>query len=419
MVVQCLRAEANGGSIKLYPMSIYQRGMRIRVVSWGRSVALWALLFYFSVCLVIPAPTAIAELDESDLEFYAYSNSNCQPCVERMTVLNSTYPGAKIVVHELADSIDYFESILDALNETLSREVVPHYPLVGVFEKDSLRAITDGAISVDSLRYVVEGQHEGVLVYFEFEGGDDVNQTFDDPDKIALFEELFKREGTIVRALRSFFSLVIPVATAALVDAINPCAFNSFVVFLTFTLFGVGRRRVLKIGLAFSAAIFLVYFSLGLGLIRFLSIFPWIKYIIAVFAGVLGVLRIIESFGRGVKHVPTAFAERISARLESALSPRGGFVAGAVTASLLLPCTSAPYFVALDLLSRRATLLSGLGLLVVYNLIIVLPFVAMTMGVHALSLSTMDIKLWVEERRRWINLAVGVALIVLSFITLL
>ena len=392
--------------------------MKIQDVSRRRDLALWVLLLSSSLCLAIALPSA-AEVDQATLEFYAFSNSRCEPCLERMAVLTSTYPGARFIVHELAEAenIRYFQRIDETLKEILSCQIVPDEPLIGVFEEGTLKAVTDGANSPEDWMWIVRKQHEGVLLCFK---SSYVNQTFTDPAKIALLQELFKKTIPVADdSFETFFSLLVPVTLAALVDAINPCAFNSFAIFLTFVLFSVGRRGTLKIGLSFSAAVFLVYFSLGLGLIRFLVPFPQIKYFIAAFAGTLGVLRIVDSLGREVKFIPAALAEKLTDRLESALTPWGGFFAGALTAALVLPCSSAPYFIALDLLSRRATFVSGLLLLVFYNLIIILPFIALTVGVHAFSLSTMDIKLWAKEKRRWINLLIGIVLISLCLTTLL
>lgn len=381
------------------------------------------LLLAFSICLAITAPSVVAEVKQSTLDFYAFSNSKCEACRERLAVLISTYQNAKIIIYELAEeeNVRYFQRIDEVLKEILSYQIIPYLPLIGVFEDNALKAITDVANSVEDWIGVVERQHGGVLIYFKqpLDKGD-VNRTFTDAAKIAVFEGLFKKTIPVADdSFASFFSLLVPVSLAALVDAINPCALNGFVVFLTFALFSVGRRGTLRIGLSFSTAVFLVYFSLGLGLIRFLQPLPQVKYLIAAFAGIMGALRVVDALGKEVKFVPTTLAERLTARFESALTPWGGFVAGITTAALILPCSSAPYFVALDLLSRRAALLSGLALLILYNLIIVLPFVAVTLGIHAFSVSTMDIKIWVKEKRRWINLLTGIVLISLSLTVLL
>jgi len=190
-------------------------------------------------------------------------------------------------------------------------------------------------------------------------------------------------------------------------------------VLLTFVFYGVGEKAVMKIGLAFSIGLFIAYFLLGLGLGRIIHRVPEIKYVISLVAAVFGILRIMEALGEKVKHLPDAFASRISTRIERVSDPRGGFGAGIVTGFLLLPCSSAPYFIVLSLLSERASMLPGLALLGLYNLIITVPFVAITVVVAGLLRSTMELKLWSLENRRWVNLLMGFGLILLSLLNLL
>jgi len=110
--------------------------------------------------------------------------------------------------------------------------------------------------------------------------------------------------------------------------------------------------------------------------------------------------------------MPGSFIIEITKYLERASNPWTGFVAGFVSASLILPCSSAPYFLALNLISENSTLFGGLILLTIYNLIIIAPFLILTVCVHTLSM--MDIKLWMTAKRRWIDLIVGLVLICLS-----
>jgi len=51
-------------------------------------------------------------------------------------------------------------------------------------------------------------------------------------------------------------------------------------------------------------------------------------------------------------------------------------------------------------------------------LIIVTPFVITTVVVHGLMRTTMDIKLWSMENRRWVNLLIGVTLVLLGLLNL-
>ena len=212
--------------------------------------------------------------------------------------------------------------------------------------------------------------------------------------------------------------LLIIVVSAAIVDAINPCCIGVFTVLLTFIFYGKNRKAVLSIGLAFTLGLFTAYLLLGLGLGRVFRNLPEIKYMISALAIILGTMRILEASGRKVKYLPDTFSKIISQRIEGVTTPKSGLVAGGLTGFLLLPCSSAPYFIVINMIADKPSIL-GLSLLILYNLIIVAPFIAITMIVYGLVFSTMELKLWYLESRRWINALIGVTLVVLGIINLL
>jgi len=234
-----------------------------------------------------------------------------------------------------------------------------------------------------------------------------------DIEDLARLEELFKGTDKIGQP-RDFKSLVIPVSAAATMDAANPCAINVFLVLLTFLFYGVGRKGVLGTGFALSVGVFISYFLMGLGLIRAFNSVYQLKYIAVAFAFFFGLLSIIEFLTHESRHIPAVFAKQITKYLEHSSNLHTGFFAGAITASLLLPCSSSPYFLALNLLMESATIIEGTLLLVLYNLIIVAPFMIITFFVHVLGVKTMDMKLWMLGKRRWINLLIGLSLVYLS-----
>ena len=85
---------------------------------------------------------------------------------------------------------------------------------------------------------------------------------------------------------------------------------------------------------------------------------------------------------------------------------------------MLLPCSSAPYFIVINMIANKPSFY-GLALLVLYNLIIVTPFVALTMIVYGLIFSTMEVKQWSLENRPWINALIGFTLVALGVVNLL
>jgi cytochrome c biogenesis protein CcdA len=351
------------------------------------------------------------------LQFYVISCPTCEGYKERVRILEDAYPQGAIVFYNIedGDNAQRFKRIAGLLDETL------YMPLVGVFEDGGLTAIASGSLSSDDWRMVVEGEREGVHAYVAIVKGQiDIIPLIDEPGKVKTIARLFTEPDiSVVPSDTGFLQLLAVVATAATMDAINPCCFSIFVVLLTFVFYGVGKKAVLRVGLAFTAGIFVAYLLLGLGFREVLRHVPEIKYVVTPIALVLGVLRIMEALGKEVKHIPGSFAGRISKRIEGASNPRNGFGAGIVTGFLMLPCSSAPYFIVLSLLSERASYAVGLAFLLLYNLIVILPFLMITVVVYGLVRSTMDLKLWSLENRRWLNLLIGVGLILLSVLNLL
>jgi len=351
------------------------------------------------------------------LQLYVISCPTCEGYKERVRILEDAYPQGAIIFYDIedGDNAQRFKRIAGLLDETL------YMPLVGVFEDGELTAIACGSLTSDDWRMVVEGEREGVHAYVAIVKGQiDIIPLIDEPGKVETIARLFTEPDiSVVPSDTDLLQLLAVVATAATMDAINPCCFSIFVVLLTFVFYGVGKKAVLRVGLAFTAGIFVAYFLLGLGFREVLHHVPEIKYVVTPIALVLGVLRIKEALGREAKHIPDSFAGRISKRIEGASNPRNGFGAGIVTGFLMLPCSSAPYFIVLSLLSERASYTVGLAFLLLYNLIVILPFVMITVVVYGLVRSTMDLKLWSLENRRWLNLLIGVGLILLSVLNLL
>jgi len=354
---------------------------------------------------------AISFIPNGTLSFYVISSSSCEPCMARIATAQKLYPEAPFIFYDIAEreNLRRFDEIVGVINEPF----LP-LPVFGVFEGGKLKAIVAGSSSEDGWRRIIEADFEGVSIYVDDgTGRAELKKIIESSEKIAKLRLLFT-EREIEGPPRSFIHLVVPISIAAAIDAVNPCALSVFLVLLTFVLYGAGRGTAMRTGLAFSAAVFITYFLMGLGLIRAFGRFPQIKYIIIAFAIFLGVLRIIEFLTGKRRHLPGSFIIEITKYLERASNPWTGFVAGFVSASLILPCSSAPYFLALNLISENSTLFEGLLLLAIYNLIIIAPFLILAVCVHTLSMKAMSMKRWMATKRRWIDLIVGLGLISLS-----
>ena len=366
-------------------------------------------------CLVLLAPRgAVAQLD--DLVLYVVTCPTCPGVNGRVNVLEDSMPAGELVFYDVAEKVNTnrFQRITETLGETL------YIPLTGVFRDGNLKAIASGDLSAEDWSRVYQEEWDGVPVYIAASKGQmELKKVVRDGEERETLHQLFTEPYVTATADEAGFLELLPmVAAAAAVDAINPCCFNVFVILLSLVFYDVGREAALRVGLAFSSGLFSSYLLLGLGLYSVIPRVPGIGYLVSAAAIVLGGLRMLDALGMDVKYLPDALAHRVSARIESVSSPMNGYWAGVATGILLLPCSSAPYFIVLNLLSERVFMVTGLALIALYNLIVVAPFVITTVAVHGLMRATMDIKLWSMENRRWVNLLMGATLVLLGLLNL-
>ena len=375
----------------------------------------WSKAVVLLLCLVLLTPQhAYAQRD--DLVLYVVTCPTCSGVSERVKTLEDSMPAGDLVFYDVAEKVNTnrFQRITETLGEIL------YMPLAAVFRDGNLTAITSGDLSAEDWRRVYEEEWNGVPVYIaESKGQMEIKTVIHDDERRKTLSQLFTEPYvSAVEGEAGFLELLPVVAAAAAVDAINPCCFNVFVILLSLVFYDVGRKAALRVGLAFSSGLFTSYFLLGLGLFSVLPRISGIKYLVSAVAIVFGGLRILDALGLDVKYLPDALAGRVSAQIEGVSNPRSGYWAGLATGILLLPCSSAPYFIVLNLLSERVHMITGVALIALYNLIIVAPFVITTVVVHGLMRTTMDIKLWSMENRRWVNLLIGVTLVLLGLLNL-
>lgn len=177
------------------------------------------------------------------------------------------------------------------------------------------------------------------------------------------------------------------ITSAALVDSINPCAIAVLLILLA-TLFMSGRKdKVLKTGFYFILGLFLTYFLFGLGLFSTLKLFQFAKYfhwgvgIFTIFVGLFELKTAIwppkeaKKVCIGGICTEDSYASRVIGRITTPLT---ALLAGAVISFIELPCTGGPYFFTLGYLAQNCTWSKIIPILLYYNIIFVLPLVAVT-----------------------------------------
>lgn len=180
--------------------------------------------------------------------------------------------------------------------------------------------------------------------------------------------------------------LTIPVVIgAALVDAINPCAFAVLLLLMMSIITSGKRRKALYSGLSFSLAIFISYFLMGLGLYSIIAGFQTSQVfmkLIGLIAIIFGLLNLKDFFwyGKGfLMEVPLTWRPSLKKVINRITTPFGAFLSGFLVSLFLLPCTSGPYIVIIGMLGSQVTHSSAIRLLVLYNLIFILPMILISL----------------------------------------
>ncbi|MBI9098346.1 MAG: hypothetical protein JEY91_07700 [Spirochaetaceae bacterium] len=187
---------------------------------------------------------------------------------------------------------------------------------------------------------------------------------------------------------------VLPILLAGLLDGINPCAFSTLIFLLSWlTLAGRDRRQILLTGIFFSSAVFLTYYTVGLGAFTALRssetvplIASALKYAMALLMVILGIIHIIDyrkvRQGRSGEITLQLSKER-KKKIHSLIrgkARQAGLFAGSITLGVLvtiyeLGCTGQVYLPTLMYMVRIERALSSYFLLGLYNLAFIIPLI--------------------------------------------
>ena len=214
------------------------------------------------------------------------------------------------------------------------------------------------------------------------------------------------------------------IGVAAIVDSINPCAFSILLVTVAF-LFSLGRLRsnVLEIGAAYILGIFVVYTLIGLGLMQVLHLFDTPHFmaklgaVLLVALGLTGLANhFVPEFPLKVR-MPSLGHGRMAALMEKASLP-SAFALGGLVGLCEFPCSGGPYLAVIGLLHDRATHAAGLGYLLLYNAIFVLPLAIMLLVASDRALLARA-EAWKKRNTRAMRLWGGQAMVVLGLLIFL
>ncbi|MBE0433747.1 hypothetical protein IBX73_09835 [candidate division WOR-3 bacterium] len=218
------------------------------------------------------------------------------------------------------------------------------------------------------------------------------------PDAEPIDQTALEAAGRSIAERFGRFTL-LGIAAAGLLDGVNPCAFATIVFFVSYLVF-LGRRRrdIVTMAVAFIGAVFIAYFTIGIGaykLLEYLTGFDIVARIIfvcfGVFALVLGVLSLRDFFlarkgqtDRMLLQLPLGIKQRIHRDIKERTAVGGivfgSFVAGLVISVLEFGCTGQIYLPTITFMISKAGLQVKPALaLLLYNVMFVLPLIAIAL----------------------------------------
>lgn len=221
------------------------------------------------------------------------------------------------------------------------------------------------------------------------------------------------------------------VLLAGVIDGINPCAFTVLLLFITALLgslqagehnLGAARTRLLGMGAIYIAAVFLTYLALGVGLLKTLDFFTRqhaparIGALIAILFGLWMVKDFfLPDFGWKLQ-APGRVGVIARQSAKKATIPAlivGGFLIGLCT----VPCSGAVYLGVLSLLALQPTALVGYGYLVLYNVVFILPLVAILIAASARP-TLNRLAHWNLHHKEWVRLTLGGGVVAMGLLIL-
>jgi cytochrome c-type biogenesis protein len=171
------------------------------------------------------------------------------------------------------------------------------------------------------------------------------------------------------------------IITTGLLDSLNPCAISLLLIYiaLMFTL-GKERKTIMTFGLFYISAVYVAYFLLGIGLLKFFILFDTPNLILifgAIISIIFGLLNIKEYFWPNLPfHIRMPYSVRQKANdIAYKATIPSAIILGLLVGITEFPCSGAVYITVLAYLQAKETFLSGVFYLALYNLMFVSPLI--------------------------------------------
>src|SRR3989344_530583 len=211
------------------------------------------------------------------------------------------------------------------------------------------------------------------------------------------------------------------VLISSLLDSVHPCSFSILLITIAF-LFGLqlARDKIIAIGALYIAGIFVAYLTIGLGLLQVLHLFNTPHFMGKLGAALLIIFGVILLLNRIFPNLPVkskmpSIVHGPMARLLEGTSFAAAFGLGLLVGICQFPCMGGPYLMVIGLLRDQVTYFAGFGYLLLYNVILIVPLVAV-LWISADKTVVEKMQEWKRTNLGGVRLWAGIAMIILGFL---
>lgn len=396
-----------------------------------------ALISLFSLFMVVTPTWGFSNKTIAETQvFFSAGCADCWPYTEKVLVPalkaqgiteppqihDYTIPGGRKLLLDTADSVQLPRSLADSLYAFVPTPkgmlvILGHVPA----------PLIDAALSAANRpeRLVIwQPKMHGEPTEYKLWAWVGEVQTFD--INVSFAEALAQTQlatGPLPVGEANLAALLPAVILTGLIDSVNPCAFAVILLLIAF-LFTLrqSRDRILKLGGVYISMIFLVYFAIGLGILRAvrLSDNPHFVAVVGTWIMIaLGILNLIEYQWPNFPiklHMPAIAHQKTNELIKKATLP-ATITVGILVGLCTFPCSGGIYVSIITLLNAKTTLAWGIAYLVLYNIMFVLPLIIILLLVG----NRVTAKAWANWERQHslqIRLWYGLTMIALGLIML-
>ncbi len=247
--------------------------------------------------------------------------------------------------------------------------------------------------------------------------------------------EIFEIKDKAGKKIKERFEKVgiFTILSAGLIDGINPCAFATIIFLIAFlSAIGKKNKETLLIGITYSAVVFLMYFFIGLGLIKVIGVLRITNIIEKIILAIIALLSIsfgVLSFydyikikkgktGEAKLQLPRFIKKRIHAVIREKMGMRNLFIAAIVSGFFIslseFICTGQIYLPTLMFVSNVPSLrIRALFYLFLYNIAFVFPLIVVFFSTYKGMRSSVLNKFW-SKKVEFVKLISGIFFVFLG-----